>query len=197
MATKGKEEGKIEKLCQKEGCPFAGHISGYCSAHSTTTLDSLNATEKERQKKSDIAISHYDRKQLLERYQIKFSPFLMNDAHFQQLLREMKEQRPTPQILYQKFRKNKWILTHVQAHALIETIPTYNEDNDDTVSRYEDAIFSRCFDRNKLKFRGREGYYHDEFDGFKSDFLKNAYKQDVNQLFTVFTELDGPQEWND
>lgn len=194
---KGKEQNmevKITKPCQKDGCQFAGHSSGYCSEHAIMSLEALNATEKERQKMSDVALLHFDRKQILDRYQAKFTPFLMNQQHFEQLLREMKEKPLLPKLLYQKFRKNKWILTALQADNLIEIIPTNNEEQ---FACYEDAIFSRCFNRNKLKFRGRQGYYYDDFDGLKSSFLINANKMDVNQLFTVFTHLDGPQGWND
>jgi hypothetical protein len=197
-ASEGGGGGGGAVRCKKDGCEFYASMAGFCTEHSPAGLNDIKATAADRQKASDFAVQAFDRKQPLERFNCKFRPFVMNEMSFNALIKEMKDTPLQPRALWERLRTGRWLLTHTQALALQEsTGAAFDEQNkpssEEKRRRYEDAIFSRCIDRDKLHPQGREGYYIDEFDSIRSAFLRNSVNKTIDTLFVPFEEYEGPK----
>lgn len=166
-------------MCRQQGCTFYGSIMGFCTAHATAGPLRGEATAADRQKASDSAVKQFDQIHLKERYYRKFRPFIMSDPDFNRLIAEMKRAPIEPPVLFERFKSQKWLLTAEQAHNLMAVCS----------ARYEDAIFARCIDRDKLMAQSREGYYIEDFDMSKPKFLVKALTTDADSLFVQFNEF--------
>lgn len=172
--------------CGQAGCEFYGSVGGFCTQHALPGPLPASATAADRQRASDEAVKAFDRRMLAERYNRKFRPFQMSDPIFAALITEMKEKPINPKTLYRRLCDQKLLLTEAQARALMEASDPAQRD------RYEDAVWSRCIDRDKLRAQSREGYYiHDHENRFFESAAKAA---DLKNIFVPFSH-EGPVDW--
>lgn len=159
------EKVKANGLCKHADCEFHGGQVGYCSLHLPTGL-MRSAAEREKASKTKVAI--LEKAHVKEMYTVMCEPYLITQDAFAKLLLKAKS-GIKPSDLFNFMRDEKWLLKSDQAHELCSvattSAPLSVNASTDTLLAYEDAVYSRVWDRWNLRFEGHQGLYHDESYG--------------------------------